>query len=390
MLRVVLWIFVAFLLYAYVGYFVVLLVISGAAQCVRSCGNLLGRGADTRVEEREPPRVSLLVAAYNEEQVIGERIRNALASRFPRDRLEIVIASDGSDDRTAEIVRGFCHEGVRLLEYPERAGKVSVLNRSIPQCSGEVVVLSDANTKYDPDAVARLVRHFADERVGVVVGEMRLGSPDDSYKAEKRYWQYELMLKLMEGRLGVAFGVGGIYAIRRSLFRPVPSNTITEDFVIPMNIRAGGARMVYEPGAVAYEDTAKNVMAEATRRVRIATGNYQSIWRCRALLNPLRGWIAFCFWSHKVVRWAAPFALAGLLGVNAALAARPGWYRWALAVQTAFYAMALMAALVRRPRWLRRAFGLPYYFTVMNVSMLRGFWRCLLGRQAVAWKRTER
>jgi len=391
MLTIIFWVLIGFVLYAYAGYFVLLVLLSSIAQLLRDLEFLFGRRDRRPSPSAELPSVSLLVAAYNEEKVIAERVRNALASDYPSNKLEIVIASDGSSDQTAAIVREFEDQGVKLFDYKERAGKVSVLNKSIPQCSGEIVVLSDANTVYKPDAIRNLVRHFEDDSLGVSVGEMRLGSPDADYAAEQRYWQFELMLKFMENRLGVVVGGnGGIYAIRKKLFEPVPSYTITDDFVIPMKICAKNVQMVYEPEALAFEETARDIAAEATRRTRIAAGNFQSIWTNRALLNPLRGWIAFCFWSHKVARWLVPFELLGIFVVNAAMSLEPGLYRWLFAGQVTFYAMAGIGHVVRRPRALRRVFGLPHYFTVMNLSLLRGFIRCVFGRQATAWKRTER
>lgn len=397
------WILVAFVFYVYAGYPLVLLKLGAWVQVWRDLRYVFGRGERRAVQLADWPDVTLLVCAYNEEKIIGERIRNALALDYPRERLEILVASDGSDDRTAEIVRGFASEGVRLIDYAERSGKVSVLNRSVPQCRGEIVVLSDANTMYDAAALRNLVRHFADERVGVVVGEMRLVSPNAAYKAEARYWRYETVLKFLENRLGAVVGAnGGIYAIRKALFEPVASNTITDDFVIPMRICARGARAVYDCEALAFEETARDAATEAVRRVRIAAGNYQSMWTCRALLNPLRGAMAFCFWSHKVVRWLVPFALIALfvvnglmaLGVGAGKVAGWGWpagvYRWLFAAQEAFYVLAAVGAAVRRPRVVRKVLGLPHYFTLMNLSLLRGFLRCVLGRQAVTWKRTER
>ena len=279
------------------------------------------------VADAELPSVSLLVAAYNEEKEIGDRIVNALEQDYPPGMLEVVIASDGSSDRTNEIVRGFAERGVRLLDYPVRRGKATVLNDAFGELGGEVVVLSDANTYFsDPDVVRRLARWFRDPAVGAVCGQLVLTDPDTGTNVDGLYWKYETFLKKCEGRLGALLGSNGaIYAIRRELFAGIPPGTVLDDFVIPLLARMRtGKRIVYDPEARADEETPKEIGQEFKRRARIGAGGFQCIGMLRGLLHPRHGWTAFTFWSHKVLRWVCPFLLVAALATNAVLAAVGG------------------------------------------------------------------
>jgi len=343
------------------------------------------------VESADLPTVSMLVVAHNEAADIGTRIRNALAVHYPPGKLEIVIASDGSTDGTDEIVAGFAGQGVRLLAFPENRGKAAALDASIPHLTGDVVVLSDANTRMDPDAVRQLAAWFADPAVGVVCGKLVLTDPATGGNADGLYWRYETFLKRCEGRLGALVGCNGaIYAVRRSVFPRVPAGTIADDLVIPLEVRrATGGRIVYDPHAVAREETAPGVAAEFRRRARIGAGGFQSIARLWPLLNPVHGWISFTFLAHKVLRWLSPFALVGMVILNALLLDAPG-FKWLLAIQVGFYlAAAVVACLPCRPRALRVA-RLTTMFAAMNLALLVGFVRWVSGTQGGAWRRTER
>src|SRR5205085_81616 len=213
------------------------------------------------------------------------------------------------------IVSRYADRGVRLLASAARRGKANVLNSSIPAVKGEVVLLSDANTFTDPQAARHLARWFEDPRVGVVSGRLILTDPATGRNADSLYWKYETLLKKYEGRLGALLGAnGGIYAIRRALFTAIPGDTIVDDFVIPLEAKLRtGCGIVYDPEAVAREETAPNVGCEFHRRARIGAGGFQSLGLLWRLLNPARGWVAFTFFSHKVLRWVCPFFLLGLL-----------------------------------------------------------------------------
>jgi cellulose synthase/poly-beta-1,6-N-acetylglucosamine synthase-like glycosyltransferase len=343
------------------------------------------------VDSVDLPTVSLLIAAHNEEADIEGRLRNALALRYPPEKLEVVIASDGSTDATNEIVARYADRGVRLFAFPANRGKAAALNASVPRLRGEVVVLSDANTRMHADAVRQLATWFADPAVGVVCGKLILTDPATGRNADGLYWRYETFLKACEGRLGALLGCNGaIYAIRRSLFPPVSEGTIIEDFVIPLDARRRtGCRIQYDAQAIASEDTAPDIGAEFRRRVRIGAGGFQSIARLWPLLSPRHGWISLTFLGHKVLRWLSPFCLAGMLVLNLLLLGTAG-FEYLLVGQLAFYAAAALAAyLPARPRGLR-PLRLATMFATMNLALLVGFFRWARGAQRGTWKRTAR
>jgi cellulose synthase/poly-beta-1,6-N-acetylglucosamine synthase-like glycosyltransferase len=378
---VVFWACVAGVFYAYAGYPALLWVLS----------RLFGRRRLPPAEGGALPSVSLLVAAYNEEAEIEKRVQTALAMDYPREKLEIVIASDGSSDATADIVRSYAPRGARLLDYRQRRGKPAVLNTAFAEVHGDVVLLSDANTHIDAPALRRLVRWFRDPEVGVVCGRLILTDPLTGRNADSLYWKYETFLKKCEGRLGGLLGANGaIYAIRRHLFAPLPPDTIVDDFVLPLQAKLRtGCAIVYDPSAVAREETPAAIGAEFQRRSRIGAGGFQSIARLWPLLSPRHGWTAFTFLSHKVLRWLCPFLLLGMLASNACLLDRPA-YRWALLGQAGFYLVSLLAGLVPARFRLLKPLRLATMFTGMNAALLVGCWRWLKGNQKAAWKRTAR
>jgi cellulose synthase/poly-beta-1,6-N-acetylglucosamine synthase-like glycosyltransferase len=378
---VVFWACLAGVFYAYMGY----------PALLWSLALLFGRQRRPPVEDYDLPSVSLLVSAYNEEAEIDRRLRTALAMEYPSDRLEIVIASDGSSDATSDIVRSYAHRGVRLLDYRQRRGKPAVLNAAFAEVQGDIVLLSDANTHIDPPALRRLVRWFRDPGVGVVCGRLILTDPATGRNADSLYWKYETFLKKCEGRLGGLLGANGaIYAIRRQLFTPLPAETIVDDFVLPLQAKLRtGCAIVYDSSAVAREETPARLGAEFQRRCRIGAGGFQSIAWLWPLLSPRHGWTAFTFLSHKVLRWLCPFLLVGLLGTNICLLDQPP-YGHVLLGQAGFYLVALLAALVPARFRLLKPLRLTTLFTGMNAALLVGCWRWLRGSQKVAWKRTAR
>jgi cellulose synthase/poly-beta-1,6-N-acetylglucosamine synthase-like glycosyltransferase len=337
------------------------------------------------------PTVSLLIAAYNEEAVIDARILNALALDYPADKLEIVVASDGSSDATQVIVKRYADRGVRLLTFVPRRGKSSVLNAAFPELKGEIVLMSDANTQNDRMAARNIVRWFHDPKVGVVCGRLVLTDPETGRNVDSLYWKYETFLKKCEGRLRALLGAnGGIYAIRRSLFLPIPIDTIVDDFVIPLRARLRTAcDILYDWEAIAREESAPSVGAEFHRRSRIGAGGFQSIGMLWKLLLPTQGWVAFTFFSHKILRWLCPFFLLALLSTSAFLGDYP-FYRLALFAQLAFYLLSLLVGLLPVRLRALKPLRITTMFTGMNAALLVGFWRWLWGSQKGAWKRTAR
>jgi cellulose synthase/poly-beta-1,6-N-acetylglucosamine synthase-like glycosyltransferase len=384
-IAVAFWASAGLVLYAYVGYPVLVWALS----------RVFGREpVPPVVADAELPSVSILVAAFDEEKEVGDRIVNALAQNYPEGMLEVVIASDGSTDRTNEIARGFAGSGVRLLDYPVRRGKATVLNDAFAELRGEVVVLSDANTYFsDPDVVRNLARWFRDPSVGAVCGKLVLTDPDTGTNVDGVYWKYETFLKHCESRLGALLGSNGaVYAIRRELFDGIPPGTVLDDFVIPLLARMRtGKRIVYDPRARADEETPKGIAQEFRRRARIGAGGFQCIGLLRGLLHPRHGWTALSFWSHKVLRWACPFFLLAALAANVVLAAVGGpVYAALLAGQLLFYALAALGTrLPVRPK-VCKAVRLTTMFASMNAALLVGFVRWVRGSQRAAWERTAR
>jgi glycosyltransferase involved in cell wall biosynthesis len=335
--------------------------------------------------------VSILVVAHNEEDSVEPRLTNALAVDYPADRLEIVIASDGSTDRTVAIAGSVTDPRVSVVEFSAQRGKAAVLNDVLPRLKGDIVVLSDANTAMAASALRRIVRWFLDDRVGVVVGRLVLTDPATGRNVDGLYWRYETQLKRWDARLNALLGANGaIYGLRRRLFTPLPDETLVDDLVLPLLIRMNsGCEIVYDESVLANEETAADMAAEFVRRRRIGAGGFQSLALLWRLLSPMHGWIAFTFLSHKVLRWLCPFLLIGALTLNLLLAAQ--WpYGYTLALQALLYLAAAGGAIAPgsgRVVWMLR---LSTLFASMNLALLAGFRVWLAGVSSGRWERTER
>ncbi|TQF17071.1 glycosyltransferase family 2 protein [Myxococcus llanfairpwllgwyngyllgogerychwyrndrobwllllantysiliogogogochensis] len=392
MAEVFFWCAALLLAHTYFLYPLSLFVLDGAAQVAQNIRAMRG-GAPRRglAASRGPaPSVSLVVAAYNEVSCIEQKLENSLALDYPVERFEVVIGSDGSTDGTNERVLQCQDERVRLSPAP-RAGKTTVLNRCIPTAKGDIVVLSDANTMIEPEAIQKLVRHFEDPEVGAVCGKLRLYNPTKQDYEESAYWSYESLIKMYEGRRGAVVGAnGGLYAIRRTLFTELPPSTIVDDFVIPLRILEKGYKVAYEEEAVAHEETTEDYGKEFGRRARIAAGNFQSLRMVPGLLLPTAGFPAFAFWSHKLLRWCAP-ALMGLALIANLFLLDSVFYRFTLLGQGLFYALAYLGKVgVLKRGAAKRVASVAYYFVTMNLAIVVGFWRFLRNSQRAAWDRTAR
>ncbi len=380
------------LVHTYFFYPLMLFALEGVAHVVHTI-RFMRTGVDSRRQLREggaTPTVSLVVAAYNEASCIRQKLENSLALDYPAEKFEVLIGSDGSSDGTDDIVRACTDARVRLSPAP-RAGKTTVLNRCIPVAKGDIVVLSDANTMIDPEAVKRLVRHFEDPEVGAVCGKLRLYNPTKQDYEESAYWNYESLIKFYEGKRGAVVGAnGGLYAIRRTLFTELPPSTIVDDFVIPLRILEKGFKVVYEAEAVAHEETTEDYDKEFGRRARIAAGNFQSLRMVPGLLLPTAGFPAFAFWSHKLLRWCAP-ALMGVALVANLFMLDSLFYQLTLFAQTLFYGLAYLGKVGALKRGTaKRVASIAYYFVTMNLAIVVGFWRFLRNTQRAAWDRTAR
>jgi cellulose synthase/poly-beta-1,6-N-acetylglucosamine synthase-like glycosyltransferase len=326
----------------------------------------------------------MLVAAYNEEDVIAAKIENALAIEYPIDRLETVVASDGSTDATSAIAARYDDgKRIRLLAFPVNRGKLATMNDAVRQLKGEIIVFSDASSMITRESLRLLVSNFADPSVGAVSGAYLVRNPGQSAlgKQEDFYWRFETSLKTAEAEISSTLGAhGSLYAIRRELYPFPEAGVINDDFVIPMRIVARGYRAVYEPGAVAVEEA--HEMEGFRRRVRIASGNLQQLRELPRLVRPPRPVPLFFFLSHKVARLLVPPAMVACLVANLLLLGTL-LYNLLFAGQIAFYALAVGgSAFALRPRLLR----LPYYFSMVNAGLIVAVFERAVRRRPVAWR----
>jgi biofilm PGA synthesis N-glycosyltransferase PgaC len=338
------------------------------------------------------PSVTMLVPAHNEAVVIGAKIANCLGLDYPKRKLQIRIVSDGSVDGTDAIVEAHGAAGIELQRIEPRGGKPNAINRALPHARGDILVLSDANTMLHADALRRLVRHFHDLSVGAVTGDVRLESDTVAYGAgEGLLFRLERFLQRHEGRLWTAIGVdGGLYAVRRTLFRPNRPDTLVDDFVTAMNVAKQGARVVIDPSAVAVEDAVADPAQELRRRVRTCAGGFQSL--CEGLGRPTLGQplLLAAYFFHKGLRWLSPFVLMlMLLGNVLAVLDGDRLYALLLGLHLMFYALAL-AGMALQERALPTLVCLPYYFALTNLAALRGFLRWARHAQPVTWAQADR
>ncbi|PPI79359.1 glycosyltransferase family 2 protein [Marinobacter flavimaris] len=348
-----------------------------------------GKPAITHLREDSFPSVALIISCYNEADVIREKLRNALELDYPKDRLRIIVVSDGSDDGTDDLVREFSDDGVLLIRQEGRLGKTMGINLAMEQVPEAVTVFSDANAMYAPDAISKLVRNLADPKVGYVVGAALYTDADQGASAqnENLYWRYELAIKSMESRLhSVVGGDGAIYAIRTELWEPLQQQDIN-DFVNPLQIVAKGYRGVFDAEAKCFEETAGDFDREVARKERIVNRSIRGLMRVKATMNPLRsGVFSWQVISHKFLRWLIPLFLAiGAFG-SAILALR-GYGLFQLIALGAIMLLVL-AAIGHRfddkhtlPAWL----SVPYYFAMVNLYAVRGIVKALRGDTQVIW-----
>lgn len=331
-------------------------------------------------------QVSLVVAAYNEEAVIEEKIRNTMMLEYPKDCLEFLVGSDGSVDRTDEICRRY--PAVTFERIEPRGGKSNVLNTLIPKARGEIIVLSDANTILEPGAVSAMVRHFEDPTVGGVCGRLVLVSDRRGLEdTERTYWGYDSSIKELESRWYSTIGAnGGIYAIRKELFVPIPADTIIDDFVISLNVVEQGKRLVFERDAVAREHVSKSFRDEFGRKVRIGAGNLQTLVRNPMFFFRAPAFVCFAYVSRKVIRWLIPFFLIVLWLCSMALADRQpfGILFWGLNLSMVLAVIGLLSGSGNK-----LVMALAYLYS-LNAALLVGYGRYLLGLQRATWRRTPR
>ena len=347
----------------------------------------------TAVRRRDPctasfePNVSVLVAAHNEAAHIERRLANLLELDYPRNRVEILVGSDGSTDATVSRARKYGRRGVTVVAFEARRGKSSVLNDLVRQARGDIVVFADARQRFDAGALRALAAHFADPEVGAVSGELVLMREADDAAAGEGvgfYWKYEKFIRRNEARVDSAIGAtGAIYAIRRRLYEPIAPDTLLDDVVIPMRIARQGYRVTFEPAALAYDRTV-TAKAELARKVRTLAGNFQLFARERWLLDPRSNRLWLQTVSHKACRLLGPLFLLTALASNAFLLDQ-AFYRLTLAGQIALYAAAFVGHLIRDAARSAPIFSVPYAFCLLNWAVVAGFVRFINGRQSITW-----
>ncbi len=372
----VFWLSVVALFYTYAGYPLLLALVSAL------------NPRKVRRGEFEPT-VSIIITAYNEERDLAVKLENTLALDYPRELLEIIVASDCSSDRTDEIAREFAGRGVRIHRQPERLGKTAAQNAAVEQAHGEIILFSDATSLYQPDAVRAIMPSFADAAVGCVAGRLEYVDGSDSRvgRGARSYWSYETFLQRHESRVGSLIGASGcLYAVRRSAYVPLYHEACS-DFIIATKMVEQGLRAVYEPNAVCTEQTNRQSDRELKMRVRIIAQTFTDLWRHRALLNPVRGgFYGVQLLSHKVMRYLVPFFLMGLFVSSAVLAPASLFFRLMLAAQIACYACPALAWMLDRVGIRSRLLAFPQYFMLANLASLIGCYKFLRGQRYASWE----
>ncbi len=378
-MSVIFWLSLAVIIYVYVGY---PLVLAAWAQFTRS----------TQYDDTHTPTVSLVIAAYNEEKVLREKLDNSLALDYPTNQLEIMVVSDGSTDATDDIVASYMNRGVQLRRVSPRGGNTRALNRAIPQTQGEIIVLSDANTMFQSNAIRKLVRHFADPRVGAVSGDVRLVNAAEAHaQSEGLYYRYERWLQCTESRVGSIIGAdGGMYAIARHCFRPPPDEVVVDDFVISMTVARLGYRVLLEPEAIAVEESTSSSHEEFRRKIRIVAGGIQALLLRQGLPRWRQPFLLLCYVSHKLLRWMVPVFLVLLLLTSIGLGQSSMQYRMSLLLQVLFYGIAVGYATNESIFCKLPWSAVSYYFCLVNGAALIGCCKGLFGMQGAAWQRTLR
>ncbi len=393
MIRKLFWLCVSTIIYTYLGYPLLLALLA-------------------RIRPKQQPYkpatpvVTLLVAAHNEEAIIAKKLENSLALDYPADRLQILVAADGSDDHTVDIVRAYAQQGVELSYSPPRRGKMAAINRALSQARGEIVLFSDANNMYESNVLREMVPPFADPTVGAVTGAKSIVRGDGVLgESEGLYWKYESFIKKQETRLGCCTGVAGeILAIRRNLFEPPPDDVINDDFYMAMRLIRRGYRVIYTPQARSWERVSLSAQDEKTRRSRIIAGRYQAITLASKLLPWPRPLIVWQIVSHKFLRPLVPLAMVGALLAGVTAVIRPSRaekhrllqlappFNWLLLLaQALFYGLAWLGSQpAGREGHLRKLLYLPTFLVNSNLAALMGLYRFLNKSQTPLWQRVQR
>lgn len=390
-LKILFWATLFIVFYTYLGYGILLYII------IRLKRLFAGSPREAALpDDSQLPTITLLICAYNEEDVVKEKMANTLAIDYPSDKFRIMWVTDGSTDSTNELLK--VYPEVDVVYSPERRGKSAALKHGLREIKTRYVAFTDANTMINPDAMREIARLFTDPTVGCVSGEKRVAARKESQmaaKGEGLYWRYESTLKRWDCELYSAMGAAGeLYAVDPTLIRDVPDSALLDDFMMSMYIVEDGKRIAYTPNAYAQEYGSANIFEESKRKRRIAAGGLQSIWWLRSLLNPFsHPLITFQYISHRVLRWSlAPISMAILLVVNILLVVlRAGlFFDIILALQLAFYLGALVGWILSRYGVKNKLLYTAYYFVFMNLNVFRGMAYLCTHNNSGAWEKAKR
>ncbi|MCW8817968.1 MAG: glycosyltransferase family 2 protein [Ignavibacteriaceae bacterium] len=352
-----------------------------------------------KVDENLSPKISILISAYNEETVIENTLTNLCEQNYPKEKFEIIVGSDGSTDRTIEIISQFIkkYSNIIFIPFEKRRGKKFVINDIVKKANCEVLVFSDSNTVYDNNAIAELAKYYADDRVGGVSGRLLLLEKSGSVATgnkEATYWKYESWIKNCEGSLGYLIGAnGGIYSIKKENFVPMPSDIpVVDDLFLSLKILEQDKDMVYCKEAIASETVAPSIKWESERKVRIIPRSFETIKQVKKLLFSKRLLISYNIWSHKIIRWFTPLILIILFLSNLAISIdRAGiFYNVVLIILSVVIISGIIGYFIDRLKINIRIFQIPYYFLISNYALLKGFYRYFTKKYKSTWDPTPR
>ena len=343
------------------------------------------------------PPLTLVVAIFNEEQILEKKIKNTLSLNYPEDKLQILFVTDGSYDSSNEIIQKYPQ--IQLVYKNERRGKVAAINHAMESVKTPLVVFCDANTILNEDCLIQLANHYKDPNVGAVAGEKKVIDPSEQQDiagaGEGLYWRYESLLKKLDSEFYTVVGAAGeLFSMRTNLYRPVEEFVLLDDFIISLRICKMGYRVLYEPKATAIESSSASLSEEKKRKVRIGAGGFQSIWMLRGLLNIFKyGKLSFQFISHRVLRWAVcPFMLPVIFITNLLISVYHGnlFYNTLFIFQVIFYLAALFGYILSVKNSKIKIFYVPFYFVFMNVCIYLGLVKFIRGKQSVLWDKAVR
>lgn len=381
------WMSIALLFYCYVGYGLLLFFRNRVKNAFSS--------SFQRETTPELPPVTLVVAAYNEEAVLPQKIKNCYEIDYPPHLFNVIFVTDGSTDYSKDLIRE--HDFITLLHQPERKGKLAALKRAMESVKTPIVVFSDANSMLNPGCIRAMVPHFANEKVGGVAGEKKVLKTNRSLigEAEGLYWKYESFMKQQDADFNTVVGaVGELFAIRTELFHPFDEDLILDDFIFSIHICLSGYKIEYEPGAFASETPSLTLSDEEKRRVRIAAGAYQAVNYLKQHLNVFKyPWLCFQYFSGRLLRWVVCpvlIILALITNIGLVISHQGSVYYYLLLAQSIFYLFAITGWIFIGIGRRMGILGVPFYFTFMNLCLVRGFFNYARGGQTTLWERSMR